>query len=420
MNKAESAKANLNVRLAAYFCTANDEPSFHVPIILFFGREYLDLSFATTIILYYGIGGLSIFFEVPAGAFADKYGRKLSYLAGICLMAYGLGSWLIQGPIIIYVVGRLVFCVGSAMSSGTIDAMMYEEFHRHDQQKEYLKYKSRTRSAYYGFRLVSMPLGAFLFTLDPKWPVIASVIAIVAAGISAFLVSDNNVVPEEHTTLSLMKETVKSAMANKPIRTLFAAAFFISAFGECFWRLFQPSYAELGLDLGKIGWVYASFSLVAVLSSFAASRVSNGRAVFMAMLISFALVVCLFSLTAAFPIIVVIVAVQFFESGSFSIIEVPVPAYAQQHFEKYQQTTLLSIYSMMFWGGMAFGDVFVAILLAFFSIQTIYIVLAVVAGFIALFFIPKLYRYAKLNPYPVEVETVPKPSIGLTDPGHLG
>lgn len=111
------------------------------------------MSISATLILFYGIGGFSNLFEVPAGAFADRYGRRLSYLIGVVCMCVGLGLWLFHLPIIVYAIARLVYCIGDALRSGTIDAMAFEEFHRHNEKEKYLNYVSHSRSFFYGVRL---------------------------------------------------------------------------------------------------------------------------------------------------------------------------------------------------------------------------------------------------------------------------
>lgn len=378
------------------------------------------MSISATLILFYGIGGFSNLFEVPAGAFADRYGRRLSYLIGVVCMCVGLGLWLFHLPIIVYAIARLVYCIGDALRSGTIDAMAFEEFHRHNEKEKYLNYVSHSRSFFYGVRVVTMPLGTYLFTIKPVLAIIASIISIFVSGIASLLIPDNNIMPDEHSTRTLMKETFTKIVRDKSLVLLFVAAFFLAMLSESIWRMFQPAYKSLGLNVENIGWYYAVFCLIALFASLAMNKVSRRHVLYMAFTCAFAAVAVGLAITAIFPVIIIIVFSQFVISTAFSVIEVPVPAFVQHRFEKYQQATLLSVFSMTYWGGASIGAVLVGTLLAFMSVNSAFIVLAVFAGAIALIFIPPLYLSGKRGPdSPISAEDDIVP-VTLTGPDLIG
>lgn len=209
-----------SVLYAAYFARSNDYPAFHVPIMIFYGTQYLNLSITATILLFYGISATSNFFEIPAGVFADRYGRRLSYVIGAVLLTCGYAVWLFKAPIIVLAIARLIASIGDSMTSGTIDAMVYEEHERKNIGSSYLHYRSKSSAGFYILRIIGMPLGSLLFSIKPQLPIVATLIAIVSSALVSFLIPDNNVMPEKQTSKSLLKDTVVGVFTNRPVRLL--------------------------------------------------------------------------------------------------------------------------------------------------------------------------------------------------------
>lgn len=64
------------------------------------------------------IGGIvSVIFEVPSGAWADRFGRKKTYLAGTILLIIDLIIWLFANQFWIFIVGGVIAGLGNAMVS---------------------------------------------------------------------------------------------------------------------------------------------------------------------------------------------------------------------------------------------------------------------------------------------------------------
>ena len=220
------------IKFAAYIANTFDSPSFHIPIILFYGNQYLGLTITTTLLAFYGVNFLTAFFEIPAGAFGDRYGRKISYILGIILLLVGYGIWLLRIPTYWYFIGSAIAGLGNAFRSGSIDAMVYEESHLANAMDLYDGFRSKSKAWYYVFRIVAMPLGSYLFTVSPTLPMLLTIITIFCSGLSVIFIPDNNVTPEEKSAFLLMFATFKKILSNKESVLFILVIFSMGAIGD--------------------------------------------------------------------------------------------------------------------------------------------------------------------------------------------
>lgn len=111
---------------------------------------------------------LGIMLEFPSGLISDKLGRKQTLLISQSLQL--LGSLLITLSSSLYDIGFgfVIFQIGVAFYSGTIEAFGYESaIHQsHDYSKLLVKSGVITNFGY----LFSLILGGYLYTLNNNWP----------------------------------------------------------------------------------------------------------------------------------------------------------------------------------------------------------------------------------------------------------
>jgi MFS family permease len=66
-------------------------------------------------------------FEVPSGALADAWSRRGLYAVGQLLTAVGYGLWLIWPAFPGFALGFALWGLGGALSSGTLEALVYDQ-----------------------------------------------------------------------------------------------------------------------------------------------------------------------------------------------------------------------------------------------------------------------------------------------------
>jgi MFS family permease len=117
----------------------------------------------------YGLTGLQIsiilavwsitafILEVPSGVIADKYSRKhILFFAQIARIV-GYACWLIFPNFIGFLIGFIFWGVKSAFTSGTFEALVFDELKQANRDSEYTKIIGRARS----FAFVAILLASF-------------------------------------------------------------------------------------------------------------------------------------------------------------------------------------------------------------------------------------------------------------------
>ncbi len=69
----------------------------------------------------------SLLLEIPSGVWADRYSRKNILFIGQIIRAVGYFIWLISPNFLGFLVGFLCWGIKSALTSGTLQALIYDE-----------------------------------------------------------------------------------------------------------------------------------------------------------------------------------------------------------------------------------------------------------------------------------------------------
>ena len=121
-----------------------------------FLRDWAGLSYMALLAAEAWFTFATLLLEVPSGAFADRFGRRTSMVAGGLVGALGPVVYTWQpGPVYI-VVGTTLFATGAALFSGADTALLYDTLRRLGRAAEAPKLFARLDS----IRLVGFMIGA--------------------------------------------------------------------------------------------------------------------------------------------------------------------------------------------------------------------------------------------------------------------
>ncbi|GHJ46965.1 hypothetical protein Cs7R123_43070 [Catellatospora sp. TT07R-123] len=115
-------------RLTRLYCTlrACDEGVLFFPVYaLLFADVGLSTAEITTLFLIWG--GVAFALEVPSGAWADAFSRRRLLAFGALLRAAGFAVWWLWPTYYGFALGFVLWAVRSAASSGTKEALLYDE-----------------------------------------------------------------------------------------------------------------------------------------------------------------------------------------------------------------------------------------------------------------------------------------------------
>jgi MFS family permease len=85
-------------------------------------------------------------FEVPSGALADAWSRRRLYAAGEFLTALGYALWILWPAYPGFALGFVLWGLGGALSSGTLEALVYDELAARGRAADYARVTGRAHT----------------------------------------------------------------------------------------------------------------------------------------------------------------------------------------------------------------------------------------------------------------------------------
>lgn len=200
--------------------------------------------------------------EVPSGVWADKYSRKNILFVGQIIRFFGYLVWLFYPNFLGFLVGFVLWGIKSALTSGTFQALIYDELKLFGEEKQFAKILGRTKTISFIAILVASALASPAILLGYPFVLVLSSIAVLISGIiiATLPKAQNAESTHEKEYFSILKQGLHTAFKNAVVFRLIiflSLAFALSGALDEFWTIFAnnsglPKYG-LGLFLGLMG-----------------------------------------------------------------------------------------------------------------------------------------------------------------------
>lgn len=215
--------------------------------------------------------------EVPSGVWADKYSRKHILIIGQLIRAVGYGFWLFMPTFIGFLVGFILWGVKSALTSGTFEALVYDELKRLKKEEVYAKILGRTKSIYFMAILLANVLASLGILMGYSFVLVLSIASVLLAGLSIITLPPAKKVESTHETeyFQLLKKGLFYSYHHKPVWRLIlflSLAVTIGAALDEFWPIFAN---QAGLPKYGLGVFVAAISLTQGVASYFAYKFEN-------------------------------------------------------------------------------------------------------------------------------------------------
>jgi len=128
----------------------------------------------------------SILLEIPTGALADCWSRRAMLAIAPLIKALCFVAWfLADGHFAVYGLGFLLWSLGSALVSGTQEALLFDTLAYYDRRQEYERTLGHGMSYKYLAQAAGAILGGVLASYHIEWAILLSVIPLLfTAGIA--------------------------------------------------------------------------------------------------------------------------------------------------------------------------------------------------------------------------------------------
>ncbi|MFC8529085.1 MFS transporter [Nocardia sp. NPDC057227] len=146
LGRAERGRTEAGLALRAVLYTGTREfVPYYALYAVFFADHGLSTAQISSLLALWS--GTAFLLEVPSGAWADAYSRRaLLILSGLLLVA-GFGVWTVWPGYLGFAVGFVVWGAAGALSSGTFEALLYDELTALGAAGRYPVILGRTRAA---------------------------------------------------------------------------------------------------------------------------------------------------------------------------------------------------------------------------------------------------------------------------------
>ncbi len=239
------------------------------PIVTLFYLLH-ELSFTEIFLIasYYKIA--VAFFEVPTGAFADKYGHKKSVLLGLIVFGIGLIAYPVYSGFWYFILIETFLAIGATLLSGADESLFYDSLKKLDREKEYTTLLGRAKQYAFLSQFIGAIVSSILYTINPMFPFFISGILTLVGFIifSQFVDVESN--EKEESKISYfdqIKETGKYIFNHKKIRTIILYSSLINMIFLSLVHTYAPYFLSVGIKEEYFGVIFAFFNIIALISS---------------------------------------------------------------------------------------------------------------------------------------------------------
>ncbi|WP_069649018.1 MFS transporter [Caloranaerobacter ferrireducens] len=207
--------------------------------------------------------------EVPTGAVADIFGRKISRILGRVFSLISVILLLVSNSFILFAISFIFTALSYNLESGAGDALIYDSLKEIGEEESYMRLNGNKEVFFQLASIISFLVGGYLATKSYN---IAFILTIIIGGITilqSFTFKEPSIgkIKEEKDNLfiSQLKDSI-TVIKNRPkIAFLIVFTEIISTFGTCIFFYLQNYLKADGYNEAKIGFIYAISSVAVAL-----------------------------------------------------------------------------------------------------------------------------------------------------------
>ncbi|MFT7615534.1 MAG: MFS family permease [Candidatus Woesearchaeota archaeon] len=348
---------------------------FFIPVItLFYIASQVTLAQFSFIFSAFMIATLLL--EVPSGIFADRFGKKnaiilsrICYVVEISLLAFTNGFWF-------FLVAKIISGFGVSFQSGAMEAITYDTTKKLNRVKEHKQITASIQVTSFVSMAVVFLIGAYLFSLHPKLPAIASIPLAVGGLLFSLLLY-------EPTRAATKKEASGLKITSSQVTRIILISIPIALSIEILTNFSSLFITVIGFPVWTIGIISTVYLLLSILitrlTPSLEEKIGSKRSLIIILLCSiFSIGVAAIFSTQIAIISFIILAVA---NGAYSVLT---NHYMNEHIKSSNRATILSIRS--FYISLVIAATYILIGLFNLEIQTIFqVVFVVLVGYCVFF-----------------------------------
>jgi len=272
--------AGRNLRwLLAFMATGRLNP--HLAVWVIYLTDYRDLTLAQVGLMETFFQAVKVAGQVPTGAFADRYGRRLTFITGVAIEGSGILLFGLAGNFPLLVVAYLLWALGITFWQGNDHAYIYDALAAEGREPEFPAHAGRLLAVTAGSGMVgSLIGGAIAARTTLAWGVLAGALPAIPAIFIAWRMQEP---PRRGRARLPYVATLRAAFAALRTRPaarwaiLFEVALAVTRPGTAL--LFQPFLVRHEVPVAWFGLAILPLGLGGIAGSFASARVLRAAGV---------------------------------------------------------------------------------------------------------------------------------------------
>ncbi len=235
---------------------------FFTPVFVLFLEDKFGLDDAIILQTIYVVA--LMLFEVPAGIFADRYGKKHSLVLGSLILTVSIFMYGILEHFTAFAVAEFILGIGTSLISGTTKALLSDTLKALGREGEFQKIVGEITHRSMLTMALSNIVGGLIAQIDMCYTFWATAASALAAMSIALKLQAPKI--EKSRDTSHGKHLVTAAKAllvnNRALRYVMIVSLSIYLLNQMLFNIYQPYLKTSGLDLFWIGLIFASFHVV--------------------------------------------------------------------------------------------------------------------------------------------------------------
>jgi MFS family permease len=221
------------------------------------------------------------FCEIPTGAFADVFGRKLSFIISCFLLSTGMLVYGVSDSFWGFVVAEVIAAIGSTFASGAFQAWMIDRLKHQGYSGSLSSIFAKEQLLRNGIGIAAAIIGAFLIEKHVFLPWIIGGLIMGLVGIIATIYMEEEIeFTKNHFSFALsiksMVETVRASTGhcvnNKSFRFILVSGFVQLFAVQAANMQWQPFFGQFFTNKSNFGFIYAGISIALIIGSIIAPK----------------------------------------------------------------------------------------------------------------------------------------------------